>query len=250
MFSLAYKVGVLLTNYERHIIMTKKKRGIGQFSNTSIVNFATEFADITHTVRQAIRPFNIEECGQASESKNEHQHALCYQICQSAKTNTPFVIDGCDDAMRKRMIGAKSTKISDLSKSDQEFFTKLNKTGIANASSNMRIINHYDTDQILKALESGFSKVKKMRSHLTLSQLAKFIKEKYPNDFTTATRSPSSDGVTEPAKKYNDLKSSIIGFLIEYSKNDKELIGKVWKQFLKDHMTAEEINDIVESQSK
>ena len=78
-----------------------------------------------------------------------------------------------------------------------------------------------------------------------MHQLAGFVKEYFSKDFPKHTPKTGGVVVAEPAKKYNDLKVSIIMFAIRESNGDKEYIKRIWREFLKDHMTADEVNVIV-----
>ena len=212
---------------------------------SDILNYSTEYAGITHTIREPKVPFSVSAMSDLSASKDEQQHSLCFSILRPVAMGNTIAFDSLTPTIRKELQGSRSLKSTDLSEESREFLKILNQAGIANASGNLRIILNYTNEQLAKAFSAGFAKAKKLGSHLTLHQLAGFVKDYFSKDFPKSTPKTGGVVVTEPAKKYNDLKASIVKFVIRESNGNKEYIKRIWKEFLKDHMTADEVNDIV-----
>ena len=212
---------------------------------SKILNYSTEYAGITHTIREPKTDFSIAAMTDYSASKDEQQHSLCFSILRPVAMDGTIEFDGLTAAIRKELQGSRAFKSTDLSEECREFLKRLNQAGIANASGNLRIIFNYTNEQLAKAFPAGFAKAKKLGSYLTLHQLAGFVKEYFSKDFPKHTPKTGGVVVAEPAKKYNDLKVALIKFAIKESNGDKEYIRRVWKEVLKNHMTSDEVNDIV-----
>ena len=124
-------------------IMNKKQ-------NSDILNYSTEFAGVTHTIRVPTVPFSVSAMSDLSASKDEQQHSLCFSILQPVAIGNSIEFDGLTPAIRKELQGSRALKSTDLSEVCREFLKRLNQAGIANASGNVRIIFNYTNRYFFK----------------------------------------------------------------------------------------------------